>query len=222
MGQVPKLCWLRLHFYQIEFLNQIFLAQLHSGYFQCCYFLVTQIPVKQRGQNGEPLWCHRGTAARLGSLSACGPFVQSVCSDRCPGFECSTQEKDGGMRGPAWMNLSDTGGDFYLDQTGNFRWYLRVITHKNTLFQRSLRNLSGLCPLKCVTVWILASSELKHIRIKPLNLQVALGLPHPLTWAPVESTDPIFQGWSNYKFLAYQSFRHSADHLAGWRVEETV
>lgn len=30
----------------------------------------------------------------LGSLSACGPFVQSVCSDRCPGFECSTQEKE--------------------------------------------------------------------------------------------------------------------------------
>lgn len=30
----------------------------------------------------------------LGSLSACGPFVQSVCSDRCPGFECSVQEKE--------------------------------------------------------------------------------------------------------------------------------
>lgn len=30
----------------------------------------------------------------LGSLSACGPFVQSVCSDRCPSYECTKQEEE--------------------------------------------------------------------------------------------------------------------------------
>ncbi|CAK9079863.1 unnamed protein product, partial [Durusdinium trenchii] len=30
----------------------------------------------------------------LGSLSACGPFVQTVCSDRCSGYECTSQEEE--------------------------------------------------------------------------------------------------------------------------------
>lgn len=40
-------------------------------------------------------WCSLGWLdLRLGSLSACGPFVQSVCSDRCPSYECTKQEED--------------------------------------------------------------------------------------------------------------------------------
>eukprot|EP00438_Fugacium_kawagutii_P030643 Skav221849 [mRNA] locus=scaffold1175:6086:11071:+ [translate_table: standard] len=39
----------------------------------------------------------------LGSLSACGPFVETVCSDRCPGYECTQQEKERRCGAAKWL-----------------------------------------------------------------------------------------------------------------------
>ncbi|CAE7457959.1 ESD [Symbiodinium natans] len=30
----------------------------------------------------------------LGSMGACGPFVDAICNERCSGYECSAQERD--------------------------------------------------------------------------------------------------------------------------------
>ena len=73
----------------------------------------------------------------FGAMGSCGPFMDAVCGDRCPGYECSDSDKE--VRSAFWvkgerkvfLGFEDWGWKTHLKEG---KRYVKIKTH---LFQSS-------------------------------------------------------------------------------------